>query len=592
MASADPGDVVRIGGQGPDAVCFDSSVADLANFGDDGSPPLGSAQFNINSFANVVSIAVDASGRNVFVPDRTVVRGSGGRVAGVPRPPPPPPAARGQTTTTTTTPGLTGAAAEGADPRAVALAPLAVAVDARANNLYILERDAVRQVTLTGQPAITTLVGPGRAVTPPDGFSVTPPAVLAADSAGHVFIGDSPFQGKPGTVYRLDVATGTVKTLTTMADGVATLAVDATGAALYGADKKSSQVVRIDPVTGNQTVVAGSGPTGTDQDGVAATAALLSDRAPLAVAVDPLGGHLYIADNGHGRIRVIDLSTGLINTVVGAGIGRYQDGGKAATLTFDNRVTALGVDLVGDVFMLVPNACALFRAEKPVPILQTTDTSTPGTSPLPTTPSGGSTGQESSKGAGGGESVNGSSQANQTQIVPGGNGQNQTSLQVVDPNGSGNATQILQPTPQVSVTPGVDGSAAAPLPTPTPAAAPVATPAAPAPVPAAPVPAPAPVPVQAPAAAPPPAAPAPGPVAGSAPPPAAPQPVANVGLAGGDAPAARGGARYAMVRAEDDSSAAGFLVAGGALLLAVFVCTLFVAPGGSSTPKPRPRGAY
>jgi hypothetical protein len=47
-----------------------------------------------------------------------------------------------------------------------------------------------------------------------------------------------------------------------------------------------------------------------------------------------------------------------------------------------------------------------------------------------------------------------------------------------------------------------------------------------------------------------------------------------------------------MVRAEDDSSAAGFLVAGGALLLAVFICTLFVAPGGSSTPKPRPRGAY
>jgi hypothetical protein len=87
--------------------------------------------------------------------------------------------------------------------------------------------------------------------------------------------------------------------------------------------------------------------------------------------------------------------------------------------------------------------------------------------------------------------------------------------------------------------------------------------------------------------------PDPSPIAASgAPPPAAPQPVSNIALVGGDTQAARGAARYAMVRNDDDSAMAAATMALGGVVLAVFLCVLLVAPGTSSGPKPRPKGAY
>jgi len=69
------------------------------------------------------------------------------------------------------------------------------------------------------------------------------------------------------------------------------------------------------------------------------------------------------------------------------------------------------------------------------------------------------------------------------------------------------------------------------------------------------------------------------------------EPVSNAGLAHGDDPApARGATRYAMVR--NDDQAAGLVMAGAGAVVAIFLCLMFVAPGASSKPKPRPKGAY
>jgi hypothetical protein len=47
-----------------------------------------------------------------------------------------------------------------------------------------------------------------------------------------------------------------------------------------------------------------------------------------------------------------------------------------------------------------------------------------------------------------------------------------------------------------------------------------------------------------------------------------------------------------MVRNDEDAALASVAMAAGAGLLAIFLCVMFVAPGASSKPKPRPKGAY
>ena len=595
-AQTNAGDVSKIGGQGLDIACHDENLANKANWGDDGTPPLGSARFNFNSFTNVHSIAVDAGGTNVFVPDRSVVRGLLGPVAGVAGGDPVP----SSTSTTSTLPGtprgLVGAAAEGADPRAVALKPIAVAVDAGGDHLYVLEPNAVRQVNLRATPpAIYTIAGSAVGTTVTAGVG----SGLAADKFGHVFLGDS-----SGALYRLDAAGKQPVRLGALESG--SISVDAGGTALYGVTENNT-VSRIDPVSGATSKVAGGG-TATS-DGVPATSALLTT--PIAVAVDPLGGHLYISD-GSARIRMVDLATGIINTVVGSGQSGYQAEGEAASFSM-NVVRALAVDLVGNVYMLVPDDCAIFMAVTPAVIFTPPPpTNPPAPQPPPSTPSAPTSQESSNPGGhtapqtvGGGNQSPGAQQggapANQPQVGQGDHGaavNPQTELRIID---QGNVVTTPDQVAQGAVNPGPTPAGAAQF-TPTPAPAPAPTPS-PTPTPdagtvtlvdpgasnAAAVADPSAVALPAAPAA----APVPPPAASAPLPPAAPQPVSNVGLAHGDSPApARGATRYAMVRNDEEQSVAGLAMAGAGALAAIFLCVMFVAPGASSKPKPRPKGAY
>ena len=589
-ASAEDGDVRLIGGQGDDAVCKGNGEGI-----DDGTAPLGAARLNHRSFANNRSIAVDAGGQNVFVPDRGVIRGLHGHVAGV--------AVRPFTIPPTTLPEaerpLTGEAAEGADPKRVALDAVGVAVDALGQSLYILERKSVRQVNLKGTPAIQTI-----ARHPEGADIVTQQSVIAADKNGNVFVGNS----GTGAISRVDRATKTLTPLATASSP--SLAIDAGGTALYASD--STTVQRINPVTGAKTVVAGGGSV--NQDGIAATSVSLSE--PLAVAVDPLGNHLYISDGGHNRIRKVDLATGVINSVVGSGQNGFQATGKAESLLLD-RPTALAVDLVGNVYILAADECAVLFAERPAVIFTPPPASNPpGPQPPPTTPAG-PTGQDSTNTGGqpapetvgtpnqGAAPQQGAAPVNQTQAPAGdigsGAAQPQTEMRVLDPGNAVTAPEqagqsIVEPVPspgtaaQFTPTP-VQTPTVLQAPTvvqaPTPEAgtvtvgdpgtssAGVSADAAPA-VPAAPAVAPVP------------------PAPGSAPPPAAQQPVSNVGLAHGDsAVSGRGATRYAMVRNDEEQSlAAALAMAGASAVVAVFLCVMIVAPGAASKPKPRPKGAY
>ena len=103
---------------------------------------------------------------------------------------------------------------------------------------------------------------------------------------------------------------------------------------LYILDQQNFRVRKWDKTTGLMSTIAGNGMQGSEGDGGPALAAKLffeagSNPEPsggLALA----GGKLYIAETLSHRVRAVDLTTGMIETVVGTGTAGYAgDGGSA-----------------------------------------------------------------------------------------------------------------------------------------------------------------------------------------------------------------------------------------------------------------------
>ena len=117
------------------------------------------------------------------------------------------------------------------------------------------------------------------------------------------------------------------------------LAVDAAGKVVYIADTLNHRIRKIDIATGIITTLAGQGIVALGQDidprfsgaggreggsgagfsgdGGPGVDALLAQPTDVALSLD--GNLLYVADDGNDRIRVIDLATGVIDTVVDGG---------------------------------------------------------------------------------------------------------------------------------------------------------------------------------------------------------------------------------------------------------------------------------
>ena len=107
------------------------------------------------------------------------------------------------------------------------------------------------------------------------------------------------------------------------------VAVDAQGH-LYVADTMNHRVRRVDAQTGVITTVAGTGQARFSGDGGPADQAALNE--PAALVVDD-AGQLYIADQSNNRVRVVDLKSGLIRTLAGTGSATYDGDGRPAAET-------------------------------------------------------------------------------------------------------------------------------------------------------------------------------------------------------------------------------------------------------------------
>lgn len=118
---------------------------------------------------------------------------------------------------------------------------------------------------------------------------------------------------------------------------------------LYVSDTLNHRIRVIDLTTGVIDTLAGTGKAGFGGDGGPATKAKLNNPRKLALGPD---GKLYVGDERNHRIRVIDLTTGVIDTAVGNGKGRFAgDGGPAKSASL-KRPTGVAFDEDGAMYVI------------------------------------------------------------------------------------------------------------------------------------------------------------------------------------------------------------------------------------------------
>ncbi len=188
------------------------------------------------------------------------------------------------------------------------------------------------------------------------------PDDIAFDSAGNYYIADA----GSNTVRKVNIATGVISTYAGLYNptglplsgdgGPATLALLCFPSALafdsnnnlYIADFYNSVIREVNAATGIITTFAGNGTGGYSGDGEPATLAEMAN--PNIVRFDP-GGILYVSDAGNNTVRKINMTTGIITTVAGTGIGGFSGNGGPATLAEMNQPEAITFDSLGNLYI-------------------------------------------------------------------------------------------------------------------------------------------------------------------------------------------------------------------------------------------------
>jgi DNA-binding beta-propeller fold protein YncE len=115
--------------------------------------------------------------------------------------------------------------------------------------------------------------------------------------------------------------------------------------ALYITEVSNHRVLRMDRKTGQVTTVAGTGEKGLAEDGEQATAAKLNE--PYEVRFDD-AGNMYFVEMMNHIVRKVDVNTGKISSVAGTGEAGYNgDAGKAIAVKL-NRPHSIVVDAAGE----------------------------------------------------------------------------------------------------------------------------------------------------------------------------------------------------------------------------------------------------
>lgn len=239
-----------------------------------------------------------------------------------------------------------GTAALFDSPNGVAALPEGGFLFSDTNHNRIRKVDAAGMVsTVYGDGSSTTLSSPHGIAVASDGFFVADAGnhrIVKVDGSGAGTVvagtGHSGFSGDDGAATSAELYAPRDVSVAPNGD-------------LLIADWGNCRIRKVTMSTHTISTVAGIGCSGTDQEGVAATAGYIS--LPRAVAALPGGGFL-IADSGNSRVRKVG-ADGIITTVAGTGTqGFGGDGGAAASakLAIPSGLSVLpdGGYLIADTF--------------------------------------------------------------------------------------------------------------------------------------------------------------------------------------------------------------------------------------------------
>jgi sugar lactone lactonase YvrE len=253
------------------------------------------------------------------------------------------------------------------------LYPYQTAFD-QSNNAYVVDyqNHRIRMIS-AGTGLVSTVVGTGSAMSCAgatgacaDGISASSaslyyPQGILIDASNNIYVADT-------SHHRIRYVSATNMIITSVAGnfvagsagdgGAATsanlynpfgLAMDSSSN-LYIGDYSNNKVRKVSTPTsgGIITTFAGTGSVGTTGDGGAATSALLS---PVnGISIDPIGGNLLIATPASNSIRMVNLATRIMSTLVGSGTKPLfpQKTGQSAFL---NSPYCVSVDKIGKVYI-------------------------------------------------------------------------------------------------------------------------------------------------------------------------------------------------------------------------------------------------
>lgn len=117
---------------------------------------------------------------------------------------------------------------------------------------------------------------------------------------------------------------------------------------MYIGDWDNGRIRKIDILTGIISTYAGNGIVGYSGDGNLATNAMINR--PMALCFDNCG-NLIFADNFNNRVRKIDGTTKIITTIAGTGVsGFFGDNGNATNAELNNP-SGICVDTFGNLFI-------------------------------------------------------------------------------------------------------------------------------------------------------------------------------------------------------------------------------------------------
>ncbi|MBL8001305.1 MAG: hypothetical protein JNL05_05020 [Flavobacteriales bacterium] len=266
------------------------------------------------------------------------------------------------------------------------LYPAGLALDVDGSLYFTQGNDHVVRVVDTQGGTISHVAGTGTLGFGGNGgpaavAGLAAPYDLAFDAAGNLYISE----GDAYRIRRIDAVDGTIGTFAgTTGPGnnteVPALAADLNGprgiafnvqGELFISMVGNDCVRYIDADSSHLHAFAGTGNNGSagfSGDGGAAHVAQL--YSPYGIAVAP-NGNVHIADLNNRRIRMVDVSTGIITTIAGSGLIPYDGDGIPATTAAIGRPQWMAFDAAGHLYFSSPEQNRIRRVDAVTGIIST-----------------------------------------------------------------------------------------------------------------------------------------------------------------------------------------------------------------------------